>query len=150
LRELASTPSSELLVSSGQSSNGYCEKFSSPIHTPLSFPILPFSDNLENRSKPHTYFLFFVLFVSCFSIFSRLLQQSNQHHLPSTTSQHIYTMAASRMVMPKMASLMSSTVTKVARPALRTNIKSNGAQRAFSGTYMALTRNGYRWHERLQ
>ncbi|KAG9236726.1 putative ATP synthase subunit 9, mitochondrial [Amylocarpus encephaloides] len=42
-------------------------------------------------------------------------------------------MAASRMIAPKMASLMSSTAAKVARPVLRTNIKNNGAQRAFSG-----------------
>jgi len=40
---------------------------------------------------------------------------------------------AARIVAPKMASIMASTSTKVARPVLRTNIKTQVSQRAFSG-----------------
>ncbi|CAG8962451.1 hypothetical protein HYFRA_00014181 [Hymenoscyphus fraxineus] len=42
-------------------------------------------------------------------------------------------MAASRMIAPKMASLLSSTSAKVARPMVRSSIKATGSQRAFSG-----------------
>ncbi len=44
------------------------------------------------------------------------------------------TMAALRMTVPKMGSLMASSASKVARPVVRSNIKLNGAQRSFSGT----------------
>jgi F-type H+-transporting ATPase subunit c len=47
-------------------------------------------------------------------------------------------MAATRMFAPKMASLMGSTSAKVARPILRSSVKANGSQRAFSGTYYLL------------
>ncbi|KAG0647730.1 Lipid-binding [Hyphodiscus hymeniophilus] len=40
---------------------------------------------------------------------------------------------AARMVAPKMASLMAQTSAKVARPVLRTNIKTQVSQRTFSG-----------------
>jgi F-type H+-transporting ATPase subunit c len=42
-------------------------------------------------------------------------------------------MAATRMFAPKVASLMGSTSAKVARPILRSSVKANGSQRAFSG-----------------
>jgi len=47
-------------------------------------------------------------------------------------------MAATRMFAPKVASLMGSTSAKVARPVLRSSVKANGSQRAFSGTYYFL------------
>ena len=42
-------------------------------------------------------------------------------------------MAAARIFAPKVASLMGSTSAKVARPILRSTVKTNGTQRAFSG-----------------
>jgi len=42
-------------------------------------------------------------------------------------------MAAARMIAPKMASMMGSSAVKVARPVLRTNVKSQVSTRAFSG-----------------
>jgi len=47
---------------------------------------------------------------------------------------HIYKMAASRIIAPKMASLMGSTAVKAARPMMRSSIKAQvPSQRAFSG-----------------
>ncbi|TVY34322.1 ATP synthase subunit, mitochondrial [Lachnellula subtilissima] len=40
---------------------------------------------------------------------------------------------AARMFAPKVASLMGSTSAKVARPVIRSSVKANGSQRAFSG-----------------
>jgi len=47
-------------------------------------------------------------------------------------------MAALRMTVPKMGSLMASSTAKVARPVVRSNIKLNGAQRSFSGASSSL------------
>ncbi len=44
-------------------------------------------------------------------------------------------MATTRMLAPKVASLMGSTSAKVARPILRSGVKTNGSQRTFSGMY---------------
>jgi len=45
-------------------------------------------------------------------------------------------MAATRIFAPKVASLVGSTSAKVARPILRSSVKTNGSQRAFSGMYL--------------
>ncbi|RDL38171.1 putative ATP synthase subunit 9, mitochondrial [Venustampulla echinocandica] len=47
---------------------------------------------------------------------------------------------AARMIAPKMASIMASTSSKVARPVVRSSVKvpSNGSQRAFSGVSSSL------------
>ncbi|KAE8442121.1 ATPase complex subunit 9 [Mollisiaceae sp. DMI_Dod_QoI] len=47
---------------------------------------------------------------------------------------------AARMFAPKVASLVGSTSAKVARPVVRSSIKANGTQRAFSGV-TSTTRN---------
>jgi F-type H+-transporting ATPase subunit c len=47
-------------------------------------------------------------------------------------------MASARIIAPKMASLMSQTAVKAARPALRSNIKAQVSQRAFSGKLLQL------------
>merc|ERR1712166_1458366 len=63
------------------------------------------------------------------SIFSRLSTFQSSPHLTHAS----YTMAA-RMFAPKVASLMGSTSTKVARPVVRSGVKANVvSQRAFSG-----------------
>jgi hypothetical protein len=74
-------------------------------------------------------------FQHCFtSILPHLLLQTllSSNHLHS--SHILHTMAATRMFAPKVASLMGSTSAKVARPILRSSVKANGSQRAFSGT----------------
>jgi F-type H+-transporting ATPase subunit c len=45
---------------------------------------------------------------------------------------------AARMFAPKVASLVGSTSAKVARPVVRSSIKANGAQRAFSGMSLSI------------
>ncbi|KAH8776865.1 putative ATP synthase subunit 9, mitochondrial [Hyaloscypha finlandica] len=50
-------------------------------------------------------------------------------------------MAATRMFAPKVASLMGSTSAKVARPILRSSVKANGSQRAFSGVSSGIRSN---------
>ncbi|KAE9367825.1 putative ATP synthase subunit 9, mitochondrial [Stipitochalara longipes BDJ] len=50
-------------------------------------------------------------------------------------------MAATRMFAPKVASLMGSTSAKVVRPVLRSSVKANGSQRAFSGVSSGIRSN---------
>jgi hypothetical protein len=56
----------------------------------------------------------------------------SSYHL-HTTTHTLHIMSAARMFAPKVASIMGSTSAKVARPVVRSSIKSTSSQRAFSG-----------------
>jgi hypothetical protein len=51
----------------------------------------------------------------------------------------LITMASARIIAPKMASLMGQTAVKAARPVLRSSIKPQISQRAFSGKQLQLS-----------
>ncbi|KUJ19120.1 putative ATP synthase subunit 9, mitochondrial [Mollisia scopiformis] len=57
---------------------------------------------------------------------------------------------SARMFAPKVASMVGSTSAKVARPVVRSSIKANGAQRAFSGVPSATRSTAFQTLKRQQ
>jgi len=111
-------PSDEVQPSPEVSSR--LKKIFTPRASVLSFLLLKFqgsSTHLLHSISPHSFSRLYFL-----PIISTLLKPS-------------YTMAATRMFAPKVASLMASASAKVARPVIRSSVKAHGSQRAFSGTF---------------